>query len=120
MGSLDQIQVIQAGSELFAFDTITWPGEVFQHPIVYQAVAFDEGDYPDHCKTWKYIQRSQYEWLVRHYGCMVSYVGADINDGHTFYCNNHHCWEKEGKDHFIVEPEPEYYIDPDLEEERNV
>jgi hypothetical protein len=119
MAAHEQIRITQAGAELFGFETITWPGEVFQYPIVYEVCAMNKDSYEAR-KLWKWIHREQYEWLLRHYSCMVSYVGADISDGHTFFCNNHQCWEQHGKDYFATEQPPEVYIEPDMDEERKI
>jgi|SRR5271170_978003 len=117
-----QIRIVQAGAQLFAFDTIRWPNEVFQYPIVYTAIAMDAGSYDAQRVGWKWIKRTQFEWLVRHFGCLVSYVGAE-DAGHTFYCNNHCCWEKNGENFSALthEPEqPEIRTEIDLDEERIV
>lgn len=121
MEHLEQIRIVQDGSELFAFDTILWPGNVFPYPIVYMAEAMNDDSYASKKMGWKWIKREQFEWLLKHASCMVSYTGA--TESSTFYCNNHLCWEMAGKDFSalgqIVE-EPRFYVDPDLDEERKV
>lgn len=101
LGDDQQIRIVQSGSELFAFDTITWPDGIFAYPIVYTACAMNSGSYDSGRIGWKWIERPQFEWLVRHYGCMVSYVGTD--QPYTFYCNNHKCWERLGVDYPLSE-----------------
>lgn len=121
--STGQIRIIQAGAELFAFDTIRWPGEIFQYPIVYTACAMNAGSYDAQRIGWKWIKREQFEWLVRHFGCLVAYVGAEDSGGHTFYCNNHCCWEKNGQNFSALTPEvvePPEVNEIDLDEEREV
>jgi hypothetical protein len=121
MDRFNQIRIIQDGSELFAFDTIRWPGEVFQYPIVYMAEAMNEGSYESQKIGWKWIKRDQFEWLLKHASCMVSYIG--VSEPGTFYCNNHLCWEKAGKDWSCLDQqieEPSFYADPELDEERKV
>lgn len=119
MNGQDQIRIVQAGVEIFAFDTINWPKSAFQYPIVYTAACFNHTSHEANCIGWKYIKREQFEWLVKHYSCLVSYTGADLNDGHTFYCNNHKCWERHGKDFWALEDQVQsYYREPELDEER--
>lgn len=121
MESWNQIRIIQAGHELFAFDTMVWPKDVFKYPIVYLAEAMNQGSWDAEKVGWKWCTREQFEWLVKHASCMVSYTGAE--EPMAFYCNSHNCWERYGKDFSVLRQEMEeqvYYIDPDLDEERKV
>jgi hypothetical protein len=95
-----QILITQQGAEVFAFDTIQWPPEVFPYPIVYTAWAMTEDSYDSKRLGWKWIRREQFEWLVRHSGCLVSYL---VVDNMPFYCNKHKCWEKNGIDYSLTE-----------------
>jgi hypothetical protein len=117
MSDLPQIRIVQAGSEIFAFDTIRWPHDVFEYPIVYLAEAMNAGSYDANKIGWKWINRTQFEWLVKHYSCMVEYRGGWVQPGRTFYCNNHKCWET---DQDILNPIESYKLDPDEWEERLV
>lgn len=121
MGDSHQIRIIQAGSEIFAFDTIVWPKDVFEYPIVYMAEAMSDGCYDSYKVGWKWIVREQFEWLVKHCNCLVSYTGASKEM--AFFCNNHQCWERYGKDYSVLQQEveePQYYLEPDLDEERKI
>lgn len=119
MSKLNQIRVIQDGSELFAVDTIAWPEEIFKYPIVYTAVSMDRGSFDAGRVGWTWIEREQFEWLLKHHACMVSCIGT--GDIHTFYCHNHRCWEKEGKDYpMFTDFVTPYKPDSDLLEEREI
>jgi len=119
----DQIRIVQAGADVFVFDVMNWPEGVFPHPIVYTACALKDGSFDANRIGWKYIKREQFEWLVKHFNCLVSYTGADQNERECFYCNNHKVWEHNGKDFSALEtqePEPEFYVEPDFNEERQI
>lgn len=117
-----QVRIIRAGAEVFAFDTINWPDQVY--PIVYTAWAMTEDCIDSKRLGWKWITREQFEWVVKHQACMVSYVGAGEIEHKIFYCMNHNCWEKEGADFSaLTVPEKEIiepYFEADLDEERKV
>lgn len=81
------------GAEVFTFDTIRWPANIFDYPVVYAAEATDGDCYKD---TWRRISRGQFEWIVQHCSCLVSYIG-DHDPDHKFYCNNHKCFEYRGQ-----------------------
>jgi hypothetical protein len=100
MGSIDslvhdrvQINIYQEGSDVYAIATVRWPAEAFRDPVVYAAAALPEGARELEL-GWKVISRKQFEWLTRHYGCVVAYCVDDI---HPFYCHNHRCWERDGR-----------------------
>jgi len=118
IGKPNQIRIVQSGGDVFAFDTIHWPEDTFPFPIVYTAWAMAEGSYDANRIGWKWIKREQFEWLVRHCHCMVSHTG--VREMMSFYCHNHECWEREGKDWSPLLIEPDFYIDPDMDEERKV
>ena len=71
-----QIIIVQSGAEVFAFDTIRWPEDAFQYPIVYTASAMTADSVDATKMGWKWIKRDQFEWLVKHCDCMVSYTGV--------------------------------------------
>ena len=121
MCKLDQIRIVQDGSEIFAVDTITWPNDTFRYPIVYTAVSMNRDSYDAEKVGWKWITREQYEWLIQHYKCMVGCI--QIGSSYIFHCHNHQTFEKGGKDwpKFPgVEPEPPYSPDRDYNYEREV
>jgi hypothetical protein len=116
-----QIMIMQAGSEVFAFDTITWPNNTFDFPIVYTAWAMQEHSYDAQRIGWKWINREQFEWLIRHVNCLVSYTG--LASTATFFCNKHQCWERDGQDWGgppTAPEEQEFYIEPDMDDERKI
>ena len=114
----DQIRIIQSGAEVFACDTILWPDDVFAHPIVYTACAMNADSYDSSKIGWKWISREQFEWLVRHYSCLVGYT---LKTGpYPFYCHNHKCWERDGRDLPETAAEPEIFAVPDYYFEREI
>lgn len=119
-----QIRIVQAGSELFAFDCIRWPGHVFQHPLVYQAIAMNHDSYDANLIGWRFIEREQYEWIVKHYSCMVGALGKDQNDRYQFFCHHHQVWERAGKDFSVLSKEKEDLeslpVELDSNEEREI
>lgn len=116
-GAKQQIRIIQDGADVYAIDTIRWPCETFPDPIVYAAAGLSLLDDP---KGWTPVTRKQYEWLMQHYSCLVSYTkGALTGRGHDFWCNNHQCWEHDGRD--LRKPaEPENFGEPDYYYEREI
>lgn len=120
-----QIRIIKEGTDLFAIDIIEWPEDVFKYPIVYTAIAVDANSYRANnigSPNWRWIpiRRLQFDWLIQHSSCMVSYV--DNPGDHRFYCYHHQCWEIEGKDSLVVNKEAVeiHTLDPDLFEERTI
>lgn len=111
-----QIRIIQEGADVFVFDTIKWPEKIFPYPIISMAGAFKEASYEAKIIGWHYMSREQFEWVLHHHECMISHVTAYTNHKALFYCNNHKCWEKAGRD-FIsndTESEEAIQIPPDF------
>ena len=116
MGVPNQIRIVTSGSDVFACDTIRWPEDTFQYPIVYLACSMAEGSYDANRIGWKWINQAEFEWLALHKECMVSYTGTIPM---KFYCHNHECWERAGKDWtpLLIVDEPGY-VEPNLDERK--
>jgi hypothetical protein len=109
-----QIKFLQDGAQVYAIDTIRWPCETFPDPIVYAAASLS---LLDNLRGWTVISREQYEWLTQHFSCLVSYTKGK---GHDFWCNNHQCWEQDGRDLREAAAEPEIFGEPDYYYEREI
>lgn len=116
MSDIHQIKIIQSGSEVFAFDTLRWPANVFKYPVVYVAQAMNESSPDTNLIGWKWITRDKFEWLVKHYSCIVEYRGPGFLNDRIFYCNNHKCWEIQDQE--LLDQIESYRLDPDTWEER--
>lgn len=117
-GVSEGIEVIQNEAIAFYFDTITWPADVFEYPIVWKAVGSDPRLSGLVTWTaWRSCSRLQFEWLIRHHSCVVAYTGAVKLL--SFYCYNHQCWECDGINLYEIQ-DPQIQMDIDYFEEREI
>lgn len=96
-----QIQIIQNGSEIFAFDTVQVTDDPY--PRVYIGWAMNTGSYDANRIGLKWINRAQFEWLVKHFECPVSYLGLAETKQRIFFCHKHQTVEEAGEDVDVIE-----------------
>lgn len=111
-----QIRIIQDGADVFVFDTIKWPEKLFPYPIISSVGSFREGSYEANLIGWKPMSREQFEWVLRHHECLISHICLTEYNSNFFYCNNHNCWEKDGKDHSVLSMEENFPTEMKQEE----
>jgi hypothetical protein len=107
MRDRDQIHIYQEGSDIYAIATVAWPTGTFRNPVVYAAAALPEGARELEL-GWKVISRDQFEWLTRHFGCVVGYRE---HDRHPFYCHNHQCWERNGENFSEAQADQDLWVE---------